>query len=105
MVKVCCLGKSERKPRARLKFYVRPEIFLPNNFKLIDKKRPSDPRQESFLSCIGTDILFSEQLGWIVCIVAFYTILKYGLFFMIFIPVHVGLLWGCILSVWNILIS
>lgn len=57
MVKVCCLGKSERKPRARLKFYVRPEIFLPNNFKLIDK-RPDDPRQELlFLSCIGTDII------------------------------------------------
>lgn len=108
MVKVCCLGKSERKPRARLKFYVRPEIFLPNNptLSLSISGRVTRAKNRCFFRVLEQILLFIiEQLGWIICIVSFCIISKYGLFFMIFFPVHVGLLWGCILSVWNIVIS
>lgn len=82
-----------------------PKFFCHNNLSLSISGRVTRAKNRCFFRVLERILLFSEQLGWIVCIVAFYTILKYGLFFMIFFPVHVGLLWECILSVWNIVIS
>lgn len=84
-----------------------PKFFCQTTLSLSISGRMTRAKNCCFYRVLERILLFFiEQLGWIVCIVSFCIILKYCLFFMIFFfPVHVGLLWGCILSVWNMVIS